>query len=149
MTDDPHDLQRFVAAQDGVWERALAELTAGAKRSHWMWFVFPQIEGLGFSAMAQRYAVSGLAEARAYLAHPLLGPRLLACTAAMNGHEGKSARAILGQPDDMKFRSSMTLFEAADPEAPAFSEALERYFGGERDEATLERLASGGDAGSP
>ena len=140
MSDDPHDLQRFVAAQEGVWERALAELQAGAKRSHWMWFVFPQIEGLGFSAMAQRYAVSGLAEARAYLAHPLLGPRLRACTAAMNGHEGKSARAILGQPDDMKFRSSMTLFAAADPEAPAFAEALVRYFGGERDARTLERL---------
>ena len=140
MSDDPHDLQRFVAAQEGVWERALAELQAGAKRSHWMWFVFPQIEGLGFSAMAQRYAVSGLAEARAYLAHPLLGPRLRACTAAMNGHEGKSARAILGQPDDMKFRSSMTLFAAADPEAPAFAEALVRYFGGERDARTWVRL---------
>ena len=140
MSDDPYDLQRFVAAQDGVWERALAELRAGAKRSHWMWFVFPQIEGLGFSAMAQKYALGGLAEARAYLAHPLLGPRLLACTAAMNRHEGKSAQAILGQPDDMKFRSSMTLFEAADPGEPAFAEALERYFGGERDRATLERL---------
>ena len=140
MSADPHDLQRFVAAQEGVWERALAELRAGAKRSHWMWFVFPQIEGLGHSAMAQRYAISGVEEARAYLAHPLLGPRLLACTAAMNGHEGKSARAILGQPDDMKFRSSMTLFAAADPGEPAFGEALARYFGGQRDAATLVRL---------
>ena len=137
---DPHDLQRFVDAQDGVWERALAELTAGAKLSHWMWFVFPQIAGLGNSAMAQRYAISGLAEARAYLAHPLLGPRLLACTAAMNGHEGMSARAILGQPDDMKFRSSMTLFAAADPQEPAFREALARYFGRVGDEATLARI---------
>ncbi|MDB5472274.1 MAG: hypothetical protein JWR84_3834 [Caulobacter sp.] len=137
---DPHDLRRFVEAQDGVWERALAELRAGAKRSHWMWFVFPQISGLGNSALAQRFALGGLDEARAYLAHPLLGPRLLACTAAMNGHEGRSARAILGQPDDMKFRSSMTLFNAADPDEPAFREALERYFGGEADPATLDRL---------
>jgi uncharacterized protein (DUF1810 family) len=137
---DAFDLDRFVQAQDGVWERALAELTAGAKRSHWMWFVFPQIEGLGNSAMAQRYAISGLEEARAYLAHPVLGPRLLACTAAMNRHDGMSARAILGQPDDMKFRSSMTLFAAAAPTEPAFSAALERYFGGERDAATLARL---------
>ncbi|MCE3289135.1 MAG: hypothetical protein K0R83_1147 [Caulobacter sp.] len=139
MSDDPHDLQRFVAAQEGVWERALAELQAGAKRSHWMWFVFPQIEGLGFSAMTRRYAISGLEEARAYLAHPLLGPRLRACTAAMNRHEGKSARAILGQPDDMKFRSSMTLFAAAHPES-GFVEALQRYFGGEPDPVTLKRL---------
>ncbi|WGM37793.1 DUF1810 domain-containing protein [Caulobacter sp. NIBR1757] len=137
---DDFDLDRFVQAQDGVWDRALAELTAGAKRSHWMWFVFPQIAGLGHSAMAQRYALGGLAEARAYLAHPLLGPRLLACTAAMNGHEGLSARAILGQPDDMKFHSSMTVFAAADPDEPAFTKALERYFGGERDAATLARI---------
>lgn len=137
---DDFDLDRFVQAQDGLWERALAELTAGAKRSHWMWFVFPQIAGLGNSAMAQRYAISGLDEARAYLAHPLLGPRLLACTRAMNSHEGLGARAILGQPDDLKFRSSMTLFNAAAPEEPAFREALERYFGGERDAATLDRL---------
>lgn len=140
MSDDPYDLQRFVAAQEGVWERALAELQAGAKRSHWMWFVFPQIEGLGHSAMARRYAISGLEEARAYLAHPLLGRRLLACTTAMNDHEGKSARTILGQPDDVKFRSSMTLFAAAGPGEPAFAEALARYFGGERDPATLSRL---------
>ncbi len=137
---DPFDLQRFIQAQDGAWERALAELTAGSKRSHWMWFVFPQIAGLGSSAMARRYAIGGLDEARAYQAHPVLAPRLLACTAAMNGHEGSSARAILGQPDDMKFRSSMTLFNAADPAEPAFGVALERFFGGERDRATLERL---------
>lgn len=137
---DEFDLDRFVQAQDGVWPRALDELTAGAKRSHWMWFVFPQIAGLGHSAMARRYAIGGLAEARAYLAHPVLGARLLAGTAAMNSHQGLSARAILGQPDDMKFRSSMTLFEAADPAQPAFAEALARYFGDERDEATLERL---------
>lgn len=140
MSDDPHDLQRYVAAQEGVWERALAELTAGAKRSHWMWFVFPQVEGLGFSPMAQRYAISGLEEARAYLAHPLLGRRLLACTAAMNRHEGLSARAILGQPDDVKFRSSMTLFAAADPHEPVFRQALQRFFAGEPDPATLSHL---------
>ena len=140
MSDDPHGLQRFVAAQEGVWERALVELQAGAKRSHWMWFIFPQIEGLGHSVMAQRYAISGLEEARAYLAHSILGPRLLACTAAMNGHEGRSARSILGQPDDLKFHSSMTLFAAADRGAMVFRDALARYFAGRFDPATLKLL---------
>ncbi|RYF92636.1 MAG: DUF1810 domain-containing protein [Caulobacteraceae bacterium] len=137
---DDANLDRFVQAQAGVWEQALAELTAGAKRSHWMWFVFPQIAGLGHSDMTRRYAIKDLAEARAYLAHPLLGPRLLACTAAMNRHQGRSATSILGQPDDVKFRSSMTLFAAADPQEPAFGEALARYFAGEADAATLARL---------
>jgi uncharacterized protein (DUF1810 family) len=137
---DRFDLQRFVDAQDGIHEAALAELTAGRKRTHWMWFVFPQISGLGLSPMAQRYAISGLDEARAYLAHPLLGARLLDCTRAVNRIEGRTARDIFGSPDDLKFRSSMTLFAEASPQQPAFGEALSRYYGGERDPATLRRL---------
>ena len=127
---DAYDLGRFVAAQEGVYGRALAELQAGAKRSHWMWFIFPQIAGLGASAMAQRYAIGSLAEARAYLAHPILGERLRACTAAVNAVAGRSAHAIFGAPDDVKFRSSLTLFAAAAPDEPLFAEALARFFGG-------------------
>jgi uncharacterized protein (DUF1810 family) len=141
--DDPHDLGRFVAAQRDVYDTALAELRAGGKRGHWMWFVFPQIAGLGRSPMAQRYAIGSLAEARAYLAHPLLGPRLRACTRAANGHPGLPARTLFGSPDDVKFRSSMTLFERAGPDEPVFREALETFFGGEPDPLTLARL---GDA---
>jgi uncharacterized protein (DUF1810 family) len=110
---DPYDLQRFVDAQAGVFETALAELTAGRKRSHWMWFIFPQLRGLGASAMARRYAISDLEEARAYLAHPLLGPRLRASVEAVNQVAARSAHEIFGSPDDLKFRSSMTLFAAA------------------------------------
>lgn len=138
---DPFDLQRFVDAQAQIYDRALAELRAGEKRSHWMWFVFPQLAGLGFSAMAQRYAISGLDEARAYLAHPVLGPRLLACTDAVLAVEGRTTHQIFGSPDDMKFRSSMTLFRAAAPEEPRFDRALERYYGGAADERTMARLA--------
>lgn len=138
---DPFDLQRFLDAQAQTYDRALAELRAGDKRSHWMWFVFPQLAGLGFSAMAQRYALSGLDEARAYLAHPVLGPRLLACTDAVLAGEGRSALQIFGSPDDMKFRSSMTLFRAAAPDEPRFGRALEKYYGGAADERTLARLA--------
>ena len=140
MTDDPFDLARFVGAQAPVFDRALAELEAGRKRTHWMWFVFPQIEGLGSSVMAQRFAITTLAEAQAYLAHPVLGERLRRCTDAMNGIEGRSAVAILGSPDDMKFRSSMTLFARAAPEEARFDQALARYFGGKPDPATLARL---------
>lgn len=138
---DPYDLGRYVAAQDtgGTYDRALAELRAGRKTTHWMWFVFPQIAGLGASPMAVRYAVGSVAEARAYLAHPVLGPRLTACVAAMNGHQGKSAREILGSPDDMKFRSCLTLFIAAGG-GEAFEAALAKYYGGEADPATLARL---------
>ncbi|MBY0297014.1 MAG: DUF1810 domain-containing protein [Methylobacterium sp.] len=138
--DDPYDLARFVAAQEGTYERALGELTAGHKQSHWMWFIFPQIAGLGFSAMAQRYAIGGLPEARAYLNHPVLGERLKACTAAVNALSGRTARAVFGTPDDMKFRSSMTLFAHADPAEPAFRAALETYFGGQEDPRTREAL---------
>jgi uncharacterized protein (DUF1810 family) len=138
--DDPHDLQRFVDAQAGVYSQALAELSAAAKRSHWMWFVFPQVAGLGFSAMARRYAIASKFEAQAYLAHPILGPRLIACAGAVCAVEGRSAHQIFGSPDDLKFRSSMTLF-AAIAEDAIFAEALRKYFGGRPDEATLQALA--------
>jgi uncharacterized protein (DUF1810 family) len=140
--DDAYDLGRFVAAQEDVYPRALAELQAGEKRSHWMWFIFPQIAGLGSSPMAQRYAIGSVDEARAYLAHPLLGPRLRTCTAAVNAVTGRSAHAIFGSPDDVKFRSSMTLFAAAAPDEPGFTEALARYFAGSPDPLTLEKLAT-------
>src|SRR6478672_1914351 len=119
-TDDPYDLQRFVAAQDtgGTYQQALAELKAGRKTSHWMWFVFPQIAGLGRSATAQHYAISSLAEAQAYLAHPVLGPRLRQSAAALLSHPGRSADQILGSIDAMKLRSSLTLFSRAAPDEP-------------------------------
>lgn len=140
--DEPFDLQRFVDAQDagGTWPRALAELKAGRKQSHWMWFVFPQIAGLGFSPMAQRYAIASLAEAQAYLAHPVLGPRLREGVAAMNAHAGKTAREILGSPDDMKFRSCLTLFAEATEDDADLRAALAKYYGGEPDPETLRRL---------
>jgi uncharacterized protein (DUF1810 family) len=143
MDDDPYRLERFVTAQDagGTYEHAVDELRAGAKRSHWMWFIFPQVAGLGFSAMSQRYAIASLAEARAYLAHPVLGPRLVDCVRILAATEGRSAAAIFGGIDAMKLRSSMTLFMAAAPDEPVFREVLEKYFGGQPDDATLERLA--------
>jgi uncharacterized protein (DUF1810 family) len=138
---DAFDLERFVRAQDGgVYEQALRELRDGAKRSHWMWFVFPQVAGLGHSPTAQRYAVSGLAEAHAYLAHPVLGPRLVEASQALLELSGRDPVRVLGSTDAMKLRSSMTLFEAAAPDERVFGEVLERYFGGERDEATTTRL---------
>lgn len=139
---DTYDLGRFVAAQEGVYGRALAELQAGDKRSHWMWFIFPQIAGLGASPMAQRYAIGSLAEAQAYAAHPVLGGRLRACTAAVNAVAGLSAHAIFGSPDDLKFRSSMTLFARAVPGEPLFAEALARYFDGAPDQRTLAKLGA-------
>jgi uncharacterized protein (DUF1810 family) len=140
--DDPHRLERFVRAQDsnGTFQRAVAELRAGSKVSHWMWFVFPQIAGLGLSAMSQRYAISSLAEARAYLDHPVLGTRLVECATILAATDGKSAVEILGHVDAMKLRSSMTLFAAAAPDQPAFGAVLTKYFGGTPDEATLARL---------
>jgi uncharacterized protein (DUF1810 family) len=136
------DLERFVAAQDagGTYDQALAELRAGRKTSHWMWFIFPQIAGLGRSGMAQRYAIASLDEARAYLAHPVLGPRLRESAAALLDHSGTNAEAILGAIDAMKLRSSMTLFARAAPDEPVFADVLERYFGGVADEETLRRL---------
>jgi uncharacterized protein (DUF1810 family) len=138
---DPFDLMRFVRAQDPVYRDIQAELTRGRKQSHWMWFVFPQVAGLGFSAMSQRYAIASRAEAKAYLAHPILGPRLVECTRLLLAVEGRTINAILGAPDDAKFRSSMTLFDAVSEE-PVFDEALARYFSGERDKATLDILAA-------
>ncbi|HVT68487.1 MAG TPA: DUF1810 domain-containing protein [Trebonia sp.] len=140
--DEEYRLERFVTAQDArdTYGRALRELRAGAKRSHWMWFIFPQITGLGSSPMAQEYAISGLAEARAYLAHPVLGPRLRECASALTALDGKDATEIFGPVDAMKLRSSMTLFAAAARAEPLFTEVLERYFDGEPDEATLSRL---------
>ena len=138
--DDRFDLQRFVEAQDGVYAQVLAELGAGRKTSHWMWFVFPQIAGLGFSAMAQRYAISGREEAEAYAAHLVLGPRLRECTGLVLAVKGRTAHQIFGSPDDVKFRSSMTLFQACASESQIYQDALERYFEGVPDPLTLERL---------
>ena len=132
-------LKRFVEAQAANYPDALAELRAGRKRTHWMWYVFPQIAGLGHSAMAQRYAIASRAEAEAYLAHDVLGPRLRDCTQAILAVRDKTANAILGTPDDIKFRSCMTLFDAVAPK-DVFDEALARFYGGQRDPATLERL---------
>ncbi|KAF5046171.1 hypothetical protein DSECCO2_473650 [anaerobic digester metagenome] len=142
--DDPFDLNRFLQAQEGVYAAALAELRAGRKTSHWMWFVFPQIDGLGRSQTARFFAVKSLAEARAYLAHPVLGKRLRECTAAVLGVAGRTASEIFGSPDDIKFRSSMTLFERAEPNCDLFPDALDRFFEGRRDRLTLDLLAAGG-----
>jgi len=133
-------LDRFVSAQDELYPRILAELRAGEKRSHWMWFVFPQLVQLGRSEMARRYGIADLGEAQAYLAHPLLGPRLVECTEAMLAHAGaRSAEAMLGAVDALKFASSMTLFEAAGG-APCFAAALDRFYAGKRDTRTLGLL---------
>ena len=140
---DPYDLQRFLDAQQTQYQQALEELRAGRKRSHWIWFIFPQLQGLGRSAMAQRYAISGRAEAEAYLQHPVLGPRLLACTEAVLKHCADSAQQILGSPDDLKFRSCMTLFAQAAQDPAPFEQALQSFFDGQADPATLKRLSSG------
>jgi uncharacterized protein (DUF1810 family) len=138
---DLYDLERFVAAQDPVIGRVCAELSAGRKASHWMWFVFPQIEGLGSSPMARKYAISSRAEAVAYLAHPVLGPRLRECTALVMQTDGRSATEIFGHPDNFKFRSSMTLFAAvAGAEDRLFADALGRFFPAGPDPLTLARL---------
>ena len=142
---DPWRLARFTAAHDrgGTYQRAVAELRAGTKVSHWMWFVFPQVAGLGLSAMSREYAISSVDEARAYLAHPVLGPRLRECARIVADTEGRSAERIFGPVDAVKLRSSMTLFAAADEDADGgavFREVLGKYFGGEPDEATLARL---------
>ncbi len=137
---DPYDLQRFVDAQAPVYAAVLAELRAAHKRSHWMWFIFPQLSGLGRSSMAQRYAIASLAEARAYLAHPLLGARLRACAALVERAQGRSAHAIFGDPDDLKLHSSLTLFAEAAPGEAVFGACLVKYFGGRPDPATLALL---------
>ncbi|WP_376088426.1 DUF1810 domain-containing protein [Roseomonas sp. CCTCC AB2023176] len=142
MTAGPFDLDRFLRAQEPEMESVRRELEEGRKRTHWMWFVFPQIAGLGFSDAARRYAISGTDEARAYLAHPVLGPRLLDCTALVNAVRDRTAHDILGSPDDLKFRSCMTLFAAVAEDPGPFRAALDRYFDGEGDPATLSRLAA-------
>lgn len=140
-SNDPHDLQRFVDAQDPVIDTVKRELRSGRKRSHWMWFVFPQVAGLGSSRKAQRYAIESRAQAESYLAHPILGPRLHECTELVNDIDGRSANDIFGSPDDLKFRSSMTLFDAVADGPNPFERALERYYDGDADQQTLDFLA--------
>jgi uncharacterized protein (DUF1810 family) len=142
MDPDPHDLDRFVTAQTNVYDQALSELRAGRKRTHWMWFIFPQFAGLGNSVMSQRYAIQSPAEARAYLDHPVLGPRLRDCVTAMLAVKVRSAHDILGYPDDLKFRSSMTLFSTVSDENSIFHAAIDRFFEDQPDRKTLELLAN-------
>src|SRR6202030_650213 len=138
--NDRHNLQRFVDAQIPVFAEVCLELQEGRKKGHWMWFIFPQIEGLGSSPLARKFAISSLAEAAAYLAHPVLGPRLTECTRLINLVEGRPIEQIFGYPDDLKFRSSMTLFARATPDNRVFLDALQKYFKGEFDPTTLSRL---------
>ena len=148
---DPYNLRRFVEAQDSVFERVCEELRAGRKASHWMWFIFPQIKGLGHSTRSARFALGCLAEARGYAAHGLLGPRLTLTTQLVNALAERSLSGILGAPDDLKFRSCMTLFVRAWPENGVFSEALDRYFGGIADPLSVALLSreNPGDAPAP
>ena len=139
---DAHDLSRFVDAQQGVYEIAFAEIRQGQKRSHWMWFVFPQYAGLGISPTSQRYAINSVAEAEAYLNHPTLGRRLLECAEALLRVEGRSAQQIFGSPDDMKLKSSATLFAHVSPAGSVFERVVQKYFGGKRDDRTLQLLSA-------
>lgn len=139
---DLFDLARFITAQQAVYDRALAELRNGQKRSHWMWFIFPQIDGLGFSSTAKHYAIKSAEEACQYLAHPLLGPRLLECAEAVLAVEGRSASEIFGSPDDMKLKSCMTLFELVAGQDSIFGQVLDKYYQGNRDTRTQEILAA-------
>lgn len=138
--NDPFDLQRFVKAQDPVFDEVCAELHGGRKRSHWMWFIFPQLSGLGHSGTARKFAISSRQEADAYLQHSALGPRLMLCTQLVNAVEGLSIEQIFGYPDDLKFHSSMTLFAATAADAGTFNEALRKYFSGKPDVKTLAML---------
>lgn len=138
---DPYDLARFVEAQEHGYPQALSEIRHGQKRSHWMWYVFPQFEGLGFSPASRRYSIKSVAEAEAYLRHPILGPRLLESARAALGVEGRSALEVFGSPDNMKLRSSATLFASVSPAGSVFEQVLDRYFGGEPDDRTLQLLA--------
>jgi uncharacterized protein (DUF1810 family) len=137
---DPYELSRFVQAQAGDYERALAELLSGQKRTHWMWYIFPQLDGLAFSATSKRYAIKSLAEAQAYLAHPILGSRLRQCAETVLGLEGRSATAIFGSPDDLKLRSCATLFACVSPPGSVFERLIDKYYGGARDTKTLQLL---------
>jgi uncharacterized protein (DUF1810 family) len=141
-TDDPYDLQRFVAAQDagGTYDHATAELRNGRKTSHWMWFIFPQVAGLGYSPASQTYAITSLAEARAYLAHPVLGARLIECAEILTRVPGRTAEQIFGEVDALKLRSCVTLFRHAAPDQPVFGLVLDQYFDGIPDPATEQRI---------
>ena len=143
MSMESHNLSRFVDAQRDIYARALGEITRGRKESHWMWFIFPQLVGLGHSAMAQRYGIADAAEARAYLAHPILGPRLEKSTEAALNVDGRTATEIFGKPDDMKLQSCATLFAAVAPPGSVFERLLDKFYDGERDERTLRLLALG------
>jgi uncharacterized protein (DUF1810 family) len=138
-SDDPYDLDRFVRAQAPDYARAVSELRDGKKRSHWMWYIFPQLEGLGHSPMSQRYSIKSIGEARAYLDHPVLGPRLRECAAVVRDIIGRSALEIFGSPDDMKLRSCATLFAAVSKDS-VFDQVLQKFFNGQHDEETLRRL---------
>jgi uncharacterized protein (DUF1810 family) len=137
---DPYDLNRFVRAQEIDYDRALSEIRDGRKRSHWMWYIFPQLAGLGFSSTAQHYAIGSLAEAGAYLRHPQLGPRLLSCAEAALAIEGRSAAEVFGSPDDLKLRSCATLFAILSPPGSVFERLLDKYFHGERDQKTIQLI---------
>ena len=141
--EDPYRLGRFVDAQEHTYQAAVSELRAGRKATHWMWFVFPQVAGLGQSSMAKRYAIGSLAEAQAYLRHPVLGPRLRECAQLLQAIDGKSASEILGDVDAMKLRSSMTLFSEAEPGEGVFRQILDKYFQGVPDQETVRRLGTG------
>jgi len=143
---DPYDLSRFVEAQEGDYEKAIAEIRSGRKHSHWMWYVFPQFEGLGSSFTSRRYAIKSLAEAKAYLNHPVLGPRLLECVEEALGIEGRSAHDIFGSPDDMKLRSCATLFAHVSAADSVFDRLLDKYFNGKVDDKTLQLLSIKPDA---
>ena len=140
QADPEHELERFVTAQEGVWEVALRELRAGQKRTHWMWFIFPQLAGRGFSEMAVRYAIRSRHEAERYLGHAVLGPRLVTCAQALLPHQNRSAREVMGSPDDLKLRSSMTLFAAVSSPGSVFQEVLDCYYSGQPDPRTLQLL---------
>ena len=140
--NDPYDLGRFMRAQEENYQEALSEITSGQKRTHWMWYVFPQLDGLAFSSTAKRYAIKSVEEARAYIDHPILGPRLLECAEAVNRIEGRSATEIFGSPDDLKLRSCVTLFACVTPPGSVFERLLEKYYRGERDSQTIRLLHS-------
>lgn len=138
--NDVYDLNRFVQAQEADYERALSEIRSGQKRSHWMWYIFPQFGGLGLSPTSKRYSIKSVAEAKAYLNHPILGPRLIECTEAVLNVEGRSAHEIFGSPDDMKLKSCATLFAYVSPAKSVFDRLLDRFFQGKRDDKTLSLL---------
>jgi uncharacterized protein (DUF1810 family) len=147
-TNDPYDLDRFVRAQESDFQQALSEIMSGRKRSHWMWFIFPQIDGLAFSSTSKLYSIKSIDEARAYLEHPLLGPRLLRCAEAVVGVDNRSATEIFGSPDDLKLRSSATLFACVSPPGSVFDRLLAKYYQGRRDDRTLELLGISPSPGS-